>query len=53
MTMKKLFAWLALGFGVFFAAFFPQSAAKFVKTIGGVLKELFVGFGDFFTRLVS
>lgn len=52
-TIKKILAWLAVGFLFFFMAFRPEGAAQITKTIGGMLMAIAQGMGDFLTRLMT
>ncbi|MFC7549029.1 hypothetical protein [Plantactinospora sp. GCM10030261] len=52
-TVKKIFAWLFLGFVIFFMAFRPDGAAQTVKAIGGGLMAIAQGLGDFLTSLMT
>jgi hypothetical protein len=51
--VKKVFAWLGLGFLIFFIAFRPDSAAHTAKSIGSGLMLIAQGCGDFLTRLMA
>jgi hypothetical protein len=44
---KKILKWGGLAFLVFFVAYRPQSAAGVVSTLGGGLKDIATGFGEF------
>ncbi len=50
---KKILTWGSIAFLVFFVAYRPESAANVFKSIGGGIKDIAVGFGDFFSRLVA
>ncbi|GAB3817515.1 hypothetical protein GCM10027605_68340 [Micromonospora zhanjiangensis] len=52
-TVKKIFAWLGVGFLFFFMAFRPDGAAQIFKAIGGVLMAVAQGLGDFLTSLMT
>ena len=49
--MKKIFTWAGLAFLVFFVATRPDDAAGVTQGIGRGLREIAVGFSDFFTGL--
>jgi len=50
---KKLPMMIGLAFLIFFIAYKPTNAALVAKTIGQGIKDIALGFGDFFSQLVS
>jgi hypothetical protein len=52
-TVKKILAWLAVGFLFFFMAFRPDGAAQMFKSVGGMLMAMAQGMGDFLTSLMT
>jgi hypothetical protein len=51
--VKKVLTWALVAFLVFFVVSRPTAAAQVVKSIGSGIKSIGVGFGDFFSNLVS
>jgi hypothetical protein len=51
--VKKILTWGALAFVIFYIAYNPTSAADVMKSLGGTLRDIGQGFGDFFTNLVA
>jgi hypothetical protein len=51
--VKKILTWGALAFVIFYIAYNPASAADVMRSVGGTLRDIGQGFGDFFTNLVA
>jgi hypothetical protein len=50
-TIRKLGTWAFVAFLIFFVAFRPDSAAKAVRQLGGLLAAMANGFGTFLSQL--
>jgi len=50
--LKKTLTYGSGAFVIWFVAFRPDSAAKVVRSIGGLIAHIGTGFGEFFTRLI-
>lgn len=51
--VKKILTWGALAFVVFYTVTQPENAAAVFKTIGGLLKDIGEGLGDFLSILAQ
>ena len=51
-TMKKLLAWLALAFAIFYVIQAPESSAAFVRSAGQALGDAASSFATFVRSLV-
>jgi hypothetical protein len=51
--VKKVLTWGGIAFLIFFVAYRPQNAAQVFKSLGGGIRDIAVGFGDFFSSLVT
>ena len=51
--VKKILAWGALIFLIYFIAFRPDGAAQTFRNIGAVLIAIAQGIGDFLTSLMT
>ena len=50
-TIRKIGTWGFVAFLIFFVAFRPDSAAKAVRQLGGLLAAMATGFGNFLAQL--
>lgn len=51
--LKKILTWGGLAFVIFYIAYSPTDAATLLKSVGGTLRDIGQGFGDFVTNLVA
>jgi hypothetical protein len=50
---QKLLLFAVVAFSIFFVAYRPHSAATVARWLGATLAGVAVGFGDFFSDLVT
>ncbi|WP_432972661.1 hypothetical protein [Dactylosporangium sp. CA-233914] len=53
MTLKKTLQYGIIAFLIWFVAFRPDAAARVAREIVTFIAQLGVGFGDFFTKVIS
>lgn len=51
--VKKILTWGGLAFLIFWIAYSPDAAADVFKSLGGTLKDIAQGAGDFVNKLVA